>query len=763
MRAILIDVRFDGLILRVTDETGSSKEAWLPNEEWSFDSSDWDHAVLALDPSSEYEFDVVSLGRLREGRLVVSRRGVDLKLFEASATNQLPIREFVVRDEGRRVIHGTMGARVPAVVTGRYYQDYFNWISSKSLTQELADHAVLGNGDIVRGFVKGIDYGGMAPALTFNLSEYFEIRNTEIKLKVLTPQETEEIPQQEFGSPRKLAKDCVSRISPALLADDNECRESIAKVLRREGVEVHTVENTEQAQEFLDYISSDQLQSAKRSPEFRLAILDPNLKESSTDLIGLSIAEKLREKSNCRVIIMTGEAKNTNKLRQWPELGIHGYIEKPFTMDQLIVEIEDAIGLTKPVPLKKWIAPETEKSSKSQRLEGVRGDKETAEISITKELQSLGRVKAGAVIHVFDVHPRSFRARSLGSVNGSILKWEALRGKIGKSLIKDTAFGNAVISEGNATQDDPKHLWTLEMMTYRSFCGLPIQVEGKKIALVAFHPDRNAFDGAFFAIARVIGERVGRAIERELLYKTRGNEADLASFGMALAAIAHELASDMTGLNANIKALGDIVTDEESGIKKQEALGTLDKVRKNAEVITKKTRILRRTHVAANRVSIVEAMKKAATACVTVIDETIKSPERILIKEIEATSESWDVSASMASLMIVFFNLYLNAAQQIDLASSVRKYGIIWTSLSRFKDVKGKYWARARVHDSGPGIHRDDWERVFEPGYSTKPDGSGLGLYICRYLLKNFSANIAITSSAIWDGTTVTINIPLPE
>jgi signal transduction histidine kinase len=232
---------------------------------------------------------------------------------------------------------------------------------------------------------------------------------------------------------------------------------------------------------------------------------------------------------------------------------------------------------------------------------------------------------------------------------------------------------------------------------------------------------------------------------------------------MALAAMAHELASDMTGLNANLKDLLDVVNDEESIAKKTETIGTLDKVRKNVDAITKKTRILRRTHVATDRTSIVEAMRKAATACITVVGETIKYPERILIKEIEASQGEWNANASMASLMIVFFNLYLNAAQQIDLASPVRKHGIIWTSLNRFKDAKGKNWARARVHDTGPGIHRDDWERAFDPGYSTKPDGSGLGLYICRYLLRNFSADIAITSSAIWDGTTVTVNIPLAQ
>lgn len=761
MLATISEVRVDGLVLRLRDSPEGTKDAWLPCDEWSANPLDWEQATLSLDRN--YEFDVISLSRLKEGRLVVSRKSIDSKTINDSLTGRMPVRDMTVQDVGRRLIRGTIGSDIPAIITGRNYQTYLDWVSAKALTQELSDHAVLGKGDFVRGFVKGVDYGDIPASLIFDVGEYLDFRSTEIASIVISPSAAQETQQEPIGPGRRLQKGYVQKISPVLLADDNECRDSIAKVLRREGLEVHTLESADQAQEFLDLLSTDEPRPVAQCPRFRLAILDPNLKEDSNDLVGLRIAAKLRAKLDCRVIVMTGEAKSTNKIQQWPDLGIHGYIEKPFTMDQLIGEIEDAVGLTKALPLKMWIEPQ-DKDSLSPKRAGSLLESSGPEISIAKELQLLGRLKPGAVIHVFELHPRSYRARSLGSFAGAILKWEALRGKIAKSVIRDSAMGSSLILDANASRDDAKHLWTLEMMRYQSFCGLPIHVEGKKVALVAFHPERNAFDGSFVGAARLIAERVGRAIERDVLYHTRRNEADLASFGMALAALAHELASEMTGLNANLKDLGDLVSDnKDDNTKRSEALGTLEKVRRNVDVITKKARILRRTHVSSDRVSLIEAMKKASTACVTVIGETIKQPERILIKEFEVPTGKWEVSASMASLLIVFFNLYLNAAQQIDLASPVRRDGVISSSLTRFKDAKGRVWARARVHDSGPGIHRDDWERVFEPGYSTKPDGSGLGLYICRYLLRDCSASIAVTSSAIWDGTTVTVNIPLAD
>ena len=39
------------------------------------------------------------------------------------------------------------------------------------------------------------------------------------------------------------------------------------------------------------------------------------------------------------------------------------------------------------------------------------------------------------------------------------------------------------------------------------------------------------------------------------------------------------------------------------------------------------------------------------------------------------------------------------------------------------------------VRDSGPGIDRGNLERVFEPFYTTKTSGVGMGLSICRSII----------------------------
>ncbi len=64
------------------------------------------------------------------------------------------------------------------------------------------------------------------------------------------------------------------------------------------------------------------------------------------------------------------------------------------------------------------------------------------------------------------------------------------------------------------------------------------------------------------------------------------------------------------------------------------------------------------------------------------------------------------------------------------------------------------------IRDDGPGLSREEAERVFEPYYTTKPGGTGLGLSITRGILEEHGGRIELTSTP-GQGCQVLIIMPL--
>ncbi len=69
---------------------------------------------------------------------------------------------------------------------------------------------------------------------------------------------------------------------------------------------------------------------------------------------------------------------------------------------------------------------------------------------------------------------------------------------------------------------------------------------------------------------------------------------------------------------------------------------------------------------------------------------------------------------------------------------------------------------RIRVEDTGVGIPEDKLSKIFEPYYSTKENGTGLGLTITFKIVKEHSGEIAVSSRPS-QGTVFTIILPVPQ
>lgn len=63
------------------------------------------------------------------------------------------------------------------------------------------------------------------------------------------------------------------------------------------------------------------------------------------------------------------------------------------------------------------------------------------------------------------------------------------------------------------------------------------------------------------------------------------------------------------------------------------------------------------------------------------------------------------------------------------------------------------------VSDNGVGIPRKDWERIFEPKFTTKSSGSGLGLAIVKNIVHSYGGTVGLTST-VGEGSTFCVTIP---
>ncbi len=100
------------------------------------------------------------------------------------------------------------------------------------------------------------------------------------------------------------------------------------------------------------------------------------------------------------------------------------------------------------------------------------------------------------------------------------------------------------------------------------------------------------------------------------------------------------------------------------------------------------------------------------------------------------------------SLEIVFVNLITNALQAINNSGEIT----ISAGIVQEKIV-------IKIHDNGPGISNEIIPQIFEPLFTTKQTGTGLGLTSCKTIIEQHGGRIDV-ESAVGKGTTFTITIP---
>ena len=67
--------------------------------------------------------------------------------------------------------------------------------------------------------------------------------------------------------------------------------------------------------------------------------------------------------------------------------------------------------------------------------------------------------------------------------------------------------------------------------------------------------------------------------------------------------------------------------------------------------------------------------------------------------------------------------------------------------------------AEIAIIDTGPGISPEGLEKVFEPLYTTKMQGTGLGLAVCQQVIAKHNGSLEV-HSVVGEGTTFIVSLP---
>jgi len=121
--------------------------------------------------------------------------------------------------------------------------------------------------------------------------------------------------------------------------------------------------------------------------------------------------------------------------------------------------------------------------------------------------------------------------------------------------------------------------------------------------------------------------------------------------------------------------------------------------------------------------------------------------------QVQAPGGLWKVEADEGQMVQAFSNFIVNAREALD--GSGRLDIRLWNGMTR----AGEREVRVSLADNGPGMNSEVLERIYDPYFSTKSRGSGLGLAVASSIVKRHGGRIEVESSP-GRGTVFTVSLP---
>jgi len=240
--------------------------------------------------------------------------------------------------------------------------------------------------------------------------------------------------------------------------------------------------------------------------------------------------------------------------------------------------------------------------------------------------------------------------------------------------------------------------------------------------------------------------------EHKLLEEERLRGAKLESISTLAGGIAHDFNNLLTGIMGNIGLAKTYTAPSDKAFK------TLDEAEKaaiRAKNLTQQLLTFARGGKPVKKVAnITELVNESATFALR------GSAAKL---ELSLPDKPWPVEVDEGQINQVIQNIVINADEAMP-GGGILKIGAANVSLKKAGALplpKGKY-VRIEIQDTGIGISKAHLQRLFEPYFTTKKKGSGLGLSTAYSIIKNHGGYIT-AESTLNKGATFYIYLPVSK
>ena len=247
------------------------------------------------------------------------------------------------------------------------------------------------------------------------------------------------------------------------------------------------------------------------------------------------------------------------------------------------------------------------------------------------------------------------------------------------------------------------------------------------------------------ALSRKQGEHEAQRLRQELAHIGR-----VSAMGELTASLAHELNEPLAAILSNAQAAQRLLAvDVVDLAEMREILVDIVADDKRAAAVIRRLRVLLKK-------GDLEFSPLAVNEIVEEVAGLVKGDAGIrqVSMRLELTPGLPSVSGDRVQLQQVVLNLVLNALEALSPPWSGARTVVIRTAWD------GDDTVTVAVQDSGTGITEKDTDRIFEPLYTTKPEGLGMGLAIARTIVAAHGGRLMATNDD-QGGATVRFTLPV--